>query len=208
MQDDTTPSAAMPDEFDRLMGQLDGLNDVTRTRAATITVVPTLGVGGSQTFIVQTVRQRDTNLDAEQSRSRDTIFLQVVGARGSVRIALPAQVADVIARQRDALGTITRKRVGRDRAAQMKAAGIKPNTAGLEHYPLHSIAGDRMKSEQWIIETWNPNFRRYQLAWKGPKRYAHVMMNKPYFRKWTRRLVKLEVTKTVVTKVVGSPRTF
>jgi hypothetical protein len=127
-------SAAMPDEFDRLLGLLDGLNGVTRTKASTITVTPPLGVGGSRTFIVQTVRQRDDGVEDVPGKSRDTIFLQMVSANGSTRIAIPAAVADAIARQRDALGTITRKKMGRERAASMKAAGIKPNTAGLEAY--------------------------------------------------------------------------
>ena len=137
MNNSTTPdapSAAMPDEFDRLLGQLDGLTDVTHTKASTISVTPPLGIGGSRTFIVQTFRQRDSNLDGDNVKSRDTIFLQVVGASGSIRIALPHQVADIFARQRDSLGTITRKRMGRERAASNKAAGITPNTSGLEAY--------------------------------------------------------------------------
>lgn len=126
MVENTTPSADMPDPYDRLMGMLDGLTDVTKTRATTITVMPLMGVGGSSNFIVQTYRQRDA-----EEKSRDTIFLVVAAPGGYHRLVLPAQVADAIARQRDALGVISHKRAGRARAAQMKAEGRKPNTAGL-----------------------------------------------------------------------------
>ncbi len=128
MSDDrnaSTVSGNMPDEFDRLLGLLDGLNGVTRTKGSTITVVPPMGVGGSRTFIVQTYRQRDEHADG--GRSRDTIFLQMGSGKEFVRLAIPAEVADVIARQREALTTITRKRVGKALAADRKAAGITPS---------------------------------------------------------------------------------
>lgn len=41
-------------------------------------------------------------------------------------VALPPEVADCIARQRDALGTKSRKRAAKQEAARRKAAGIKP----------------------------------------------------------------------------------
>jgi hypothetical protein len=121
----STVSGNMPDEFDRLLGLLDGLNGVTHVRGTTITVTPPLGVGGSRTFIIQTYRQRD-ELD-EKAKAQDTIFLQMVHSGEAIRIAIPGPVADVIARQRDALTTITRKRIARQSAAVRKAAGIKPS---------------------------------------------------------------------------------
>lgn len=124
--------SAMPDEYDRLMGLLDGLTGTTKTKATNITIVPTLGVGGSRTFIVQTYRQRDEH--DEKSRSRDTVFVLVASPTGFCRHAFPAEVADAIARQRESLSTITRKRLGRERAAQRKAAGWKPNTEGLKRH--------------------------------------------------------------------------
>jgi hypothetical protein len=132
MANDDTPSAAMPDEYDRLMGLLDGLNGVTKTHAKTINIVPTLGVGGTRTYFIQTYRQRDEH--DEKARSRDTVFLVVAGPQGFCRHAFPAEVADAIARQRESLGTIVRKRGARERAATRKAAGWTPNLEGLRRH--------------------------------------------------------------------------
>lgn len=115
-------SGQMPDDYDRLYGALEGLPDVTRTKPSTITLTPPLGVGGSRTFIVQTVRQRDVG---------DVVFLQMVGAAGSLRVALGPAVADAIARQREAVGKLVQRKHGRRLAAERKAAGWMPNTEGL-----------------------------------------------------------------------------
>ena len=81
------------DKFDRMMGALHDLPDVTRAKPST--VVCTLPIiGASQTFIIQTFRQREIG---------DTIFLQYVDDGGSVRIAIPPAAANAIARQREAL---------------------------------------------------------------------------------------------------------
>jgi len=129
--DSTSPSAAMPDAFDRLRGSLEHLPGVYHTKPSTLVLsVPLLGT--SETFIVETWRQRDEHDQAgdeadPRAPSRDTIFLQHIGRdRLVTKIAIPAAVADVIARQRDALGTKVRKRVAKRLAAQRKADGIKP----------------------------------------------------------------------------------
>jgi hypothetical protein len=106
-KDRTPPSAAMPDPFDRLLGSLHGLPDVAHTRLSTVRVITPL-LGNSETFIVQTYRQ------AEQG---DTIFLERSNRDGNLRIAIPAKVADLIARQRDALTAKSRSRAAR-RVAQ------------------------------------------------------------------------------------------
>jgi hypothetical protein len=119
----------MPDEFDRTLGALEGLPDTAKTRPSTIRTMPFMGVGGSTLHIVQTVRQKLTRVNKkgeEVPYSQDIIFLEQHGAAGNFRLVLPPEVADVIARQRDALGTISRKRTGREIAAA--------NTAGLERY--------------------------------------------------------------------------
>jgi hypothetical protein len=122
---DEQPSAAMPDEYDRLLGALDGLPDVTRTKPSTITVVPSLGVGGSTTYIVSTIRQRASSGEGENEKgfSRDYVFLQAVRASGAIRLVLPPQIADAIARQRDALTTKTRAKIGRASMEARKARG-------------------------------------------------------------------------------------
>lgn len=114
MQDER--SSAMPDQFDRLMGQLDGLPDVTNTKPSTIrTMTPLLGT--SQLFIVQTYRQRDIG---------DTVFLECVDKDGTTRIALPPQVADAISRQRDSLTGKVRSKIAKAVAADRKARGLAP----------------------------------------------------------------------------------
>lgn len=92
-------SPEMPDAFDRQLGALDGLPDVVKTKATTTRTVPPLGVGGSQVFVVQTYRQKDRG---------DTIFVEVVNNSGAMRLVIPPAVANVIARQRDALTTKVR----------------------------------------------------------------------------------------------------
>jgi hypothetical protein len=114
---DETRSTAMPDFFDRQLGALHGLPDVTRTKASTVRTVPPLGIGGTQVFIVSTYRQREIG---------DTIFLEVVSNQGAVRIAIPPAVSNVIARQRDALTTKVRSKAGKERAAEAMAQGIVP----------------------------------------------------------------------------------
>ena len=113
---DETKQYRTVDKFDRLMGALIGLPDVTHTKPTTCAVHTAL-IGEAQTFIIQTFRQREVG---------DTIFVQYIDADKSVRIAIPPEVADAIARQRDALTTKVRKRVGRDQAAARKARGEKP----------------------------------------------------------------------------------
>lgn len=104
------------DNFDRLMGQLHGLPDVTSTRETTKSVVPPLGVGTS-TYIVQTYRQKEVG---------DTIFLQHVSADGTTRLVIPPEIADIISRQRDSLTDKVRSKVAKATAQARKEAGILP----------------------------------------------------------------------------------
>lgn len=104
------------DKFDRLMGALVDLPDVTHTKPSTVVTVSPL-IGEAQTFIIQTFRQRDVG---------DTIFLQYAASEGLLRVAIPPAAADAIVRQRDSLTTKVRKRVGKDQAAARKARGEVP----------------------------------------------------------------------------------
>ncbi len=104
------------DKFDRVMGSLVDLPDVTHTKAST--VVSTLPfVGAAQTYIVQTFRQRERG---------DTVFLQYVDDTGSVRLVLTPACVDAIVRQRESLTVKVRRRVGKDSAAARKARGELP----------------------------------------------------------------------------------
>jgi hypothetical protein len=107
---------ALGDAFDRTMRALNGIPDVTMTKPTTTqTISPILEQ--AQTFIVQTARHREQG---------DTIFVQYIGKDGSFRVALPPAVADVIARQRDAVTTKNRRAGARAAAADRKARGIVP----------------------------------------------------------------------------------
>jgi len=108
------------DLFDRVAGTLHDLPDVQTTRPTTVTTVMPM-IGNSQTFVVQTYRQRDQG---------DTIFLQYIDAAGSDRIVIPPKVADAIARQRDALTKKNRRAAGRATAEKLAAEGRQPAFLG------------------------------------------------------------------------------
>ena len=101
--------------FDRILSGLHGLPDVTHTQPSTVRTVDFIGT--SQTFIITTYRMREQG---------DTIFLEMVSGEGSLRVVLPPQVADTISRQRDALTTKVRRKIGKAAAAERKARGELP----------------------------------------------------------------------------------
>ncbi len=107
---------AMLDNFDRLIGSLEGLPDVTKTKPSTIRTTQPL-IGSSEMFIVTTFRQRDRG---------DTIFIECIKAEGSFRLAIPPRVAETIARQREALTDKVRSKSARAVAAERKARGEPP----------------------------------------------------------------------------------
>lgn len=117
MAGERLPYQDAPDAYDRQLGLLHDLPDVTRVREATVRVVPPLGVGGSQVFIIQTYRQQNRG---------DTIFLEVAGNGGNVRLVIPPAVSGVIARQRDALTGKSRSAAATRAAEDRKARGIAP----------------------------------------------------------------------------------
>lgn len=102
--------------FDRAMTGLHGIPDVVSAKATTLRVVPPLGIG-SHTYIVQTFRQKDAG---------DTIFIEHVSNDGTVRMVVPPEVSDTIARQRDQLTTKNRRRAGKRVAQDLKERGIQP----------------------------------------------------------------------------------
>jgi hypothetical protein len=110
-------SGNMPDIFDRMIGQLDGLPDVTRTKMVPLRVVPPLGIGGSQSYTVQTYRQRDQG---------DTIFLEWGNQSGLTRIVIPPDVSAAIARQRQQLTDKVRSKAAKLTAQRRKDAGLEP----------------------------------------------------------------------------------
>src|SRR5262245_66648346 len=109
--------APMPDYYDRMIAQLQDLPDVVKTAPATVRVIPPLGIGGTQIFVVQTFRQRDLG---------ETTFVEVMSASGGVRLVLPPAVTSRIARQHEALTAKVRSKVATATAAARRARGILP----------------------------------------------------------------------------------
>ena len=102
--------------YDRTIRSLEGVPDVTKTKATTIRLVhPILEV--LQTYIVQTYRHKERG---------DTVSVEYMDPNGSYRIALPPEVCKAIARQRSTATTVNRKRAAKAEAARRKATGIKP----------------------------------------------------------------------------------
>lgn len=92
------------DNFDRIIGAIDGLPGVDRSRPSTVTTVQPI-IGSSQTCVIQTYKSEDGF----------TAFVQIVSAEGSIRVVLPPKATAALYRQRDALITTSRKRAARDR---------------------------------------------------------------------------------------------
>ena len=104
------------DNYDRMVGALEGLPDVIKVKPSTVrTVIPVVGL--SQTFIIQTARQREVG---------DYIFLEGVSKDGSIRLVLPPQVADAIARQRESLTARSRSQAAKRVAQDRKDRGEAP----------------------------------------------------------------------------------
>lgn len=104
------------DLFDRTIRALDGLPDVVKTQARPVRAKSKV-FELTQTYIVQTYRQRDEG---------DYIFIEYIGKDGSLRLALPPAVSDLIARQYDALSGQSRRKAAKALAAERKAQGIVP----------------------------------------------------------------------------------
>lgn len=104
------------DFYDRMRGQVDGF---LHTAPTTQVTSPPLGVGGTQTFIVETFRL--------PQGEGDFVFVQKVDAEGTVRFVIPPAIADVIARQRDGLTKRARRASSR---AGGKASQAKRRAAG------------------------------------------------------------------------------
>jgi len=102
--------------YDKTIRSLEGVPDVTKTKAVTIRFVhPILEL--LQTFVVQTYRHRERG---------DTVSIEFMDKDGSYRIALPPAVCNAIARQRGSATTANRKKAAKAEAARRKAMGIKP----------------------------------------------------------------------------------
>lgn len=105
------------DFFDRTMGSLTMRGDVVKTEVSVRRVIEP-GSGTTQTYTVQTFRVERTKED----RGGDTVFVEHTSAEyGFRRFVILPDVADIIARQRDAVGTKMRRR-GAAKAKETKRA--------------------------------------------------------------------------------------
>lgn len=114
------------DNFDRIIGMLHGLPGVTASRPTTIrTILPI--IGSSQTFIIQTFRKREPDSEKEKSvPSEDFVFIEYVGAEGSMRFVLPPKAANAIARQRQAMTDSVRSQTAKRLAEERRDRGERP----------------------------------------------------------------------------------
>ncbi len=102
---------ARGDFYDQMRGQAEGF---LHTAPTTVVTSPILGVGGTQTFIVETFRM--------PQGEGDFVFVQKVDQAGAVRFVIPPTIADVIARQRDALSKRVHRSVSRQGGKAAQAA--------------------------------------------------------------------------------------
>jgi hypothetical protein len=122
MNEQTTtppPGSGLGDWFDKKIGALHGLPNVVHCKPTTLRHASPL-IGASQTFIVQTYRAEDG----------DWIFLEQTSAAGHARIVLPPNVAEVIARQHDALSGRVRSALAREKMKARMAGGWRPTFGG------------------------------------------------------------------------------
>lgn len=108
------PSQHMPDEFDRILGALDGVS--TQTADSVVAVVPTMGVGGTRKFILRTMRHA----------GQDYLFVEMIARDRHFREVFPPEVTSVIARHRDQLTSKNRRAGARQAVATRKALGTAP----------------------------------------------------------------------------------
>ena len=94
---DTLPQ----DLYSRTLARVLDHPDSSTAKSSTIDLVTLLG--HSETWIVKTVR-----IDGA-----DTVFVQRVSADGGMRLVLPPEVCAAIARQRDTLVTLARRKGAR-----------------------------------------------------------------------------------------------
>lgn len=123
---DSEPSGNMPDYFDYLLGQFDGLPDMVKSNQVPIRSIPFLGVGGSQTFIIQTFKHTEQG---------DYVFLEHVSTSGTIRLVLPPKVVAVILRQHDQLIGKNRSKSAKAVMKRRMAEGYVPTFARPEHKP-------------------------------------------------------------------------
>lgn len=113
--DDRSP--VLPtDSFDQALARLVGLPNGASTQP---TVVQTTDFYGKTTqHVVQTVKHDEG----------ESVFLTEITGEGTRRFVVPPKVVATMLRQRDAVSTIVRRRLGRRLAEERKASGVAAPT--------------------------------------------------------------------------------
>jgi len=93
------------DPFDRVLGDLTGLPGHLYSRPATVaTTIPILG--NAQTYVIRTIRTPE---------NRYIGFVEMIEAKGMIRLVIPSKAMAALYRQRDALATRRNREVGREK---------------------------------------------------------------------------------------------
>src|SRR5437667_11154395 len=100
--------ADLTDPFDRILGDLTGLPGHDLSRPATITTALPI-LGSAQTYVVRTMRTPD---------NRFIGFVEMIDANGKLRIAIPQKAMAALYRQRDAIVTHARSRLGNEKCQE------------------------------------------------------------------------------------------
>lgn len=109
-KDDTPPT----DEFARRLWELIRLPGAVKSTERTLTLAFDKRIG-TETFIVQTYRHSDIG---------DLIFLQRVSSEGPpIRLVIPPEISDIIARQRDSVAKKVRSKIAKRTMQDRKDRG-------------------------------------------------------------------------------------
>lgn len=102
---------ALADPFDRILGDLTGLPGHLYSRPATVaTVLPI--IGNAQTYVVRTIRTPE---------NRYIGFVEMIEAKGMIRLVIPSKAMAALYRQRDSLATRRNREVGKEKWERRKA---------------------------------------------------------------------------------------
>jgi len=111
-------SSLPANEYDRLMGQFNGLPGSQQTRPSIVR--SSQFTGETETWIITTFRRSD------DEGAETWVFLEHVNAAGSQRFVLPPKVVATVQKQHEALVRRARRSSAKAAAQTRKANGVTP----------------------------------------------------------------------------------
>jgi hypothetical protein len=118
---------AKKSRYDLVMAKLDGAQGVVRSKEATVRTMPMWGIeGGSELWVIQTVRQVIPGDEGEPAETGEFAFIDYLGSEGQVRLVLPPEVTAVLYRQRDAVSVKHRRISSKATMRARMEAGYRP----------------------------------------------------------------------------------